>query len=118
MKKIAIVLANDLFMTSKIKEVGKHLDVEIILCSNKNQLKIETEKNKLFLIILDFDDENIYPLPNIDFLKKHTEGNIQIIGYVNHMRINKIKNEFANMDFDAIMTRSEFVKKIPDILNA
>ena len=38
MKKVAIVLANDLFMTSKIKEVGKHLDVEIILCSNKSQL--------------------------------------------------------------------------------
>jgi len=123
-----IVVLDDLFFSSKIKEAAKSLDLNLEFTKNTNGLiqKLKSEKPSLIifdlksekpsLIIFDLNSKACNPLESIKEIKSLPDlNNIPILGYLSHIQTD-LKDEAVKAGCDLVLPRSKFSKDLKEIL--
>ncbi|GBD38027.1 hypothetical protein HRbin37_00272 [bacterium HR37] len=115
-----VVLANDLFFSSKIKEAVKSLNLSHNLEFVKDEAGLydllHTANNFLIVFDLNLRTHNVVDtIKRLNELKK--EKRIHIIGYIPHVQTHLYKNALE-AGCDAVFPRSQFSKKIKDIIKS
>lgn len=111
-----IVVLDDLFFFSKIKEAVKSLELDLEFLKNTNGLIQKLKSEKPSLIIFDLNSKATSPLVTIKDIKSSPElKNIPILGYLSHVQT-ELKNEAAKAGCDLVLPRSRFSKDLKDIL--
>ena len=113
MSKI-IAAVNDLFFASKIAETAKHSNMEVAFVKNQfelfDYLSKETE-----LIIFDLNNNNLDLNAVKEIRSNKSLSKVSIVGFVPHINA-ELKDKALEMGFDKVYARSEFSKKLADII--
>ena len=98
-------MVRDIIFKSKIYETARHLKADVAFfdsyekCSGAWQLIVDLEQ---------FGVEGAAPF-------RRANPNARMIGYLSHVNVT-LKSEALRAGFDVVMPRSEFVAKLPEIL--
>lgn len=111
-----IVVLDDIFFSSKIKEAAKSLDLTLEFTKNTNGLIQKLKSEKPALIIFDLNSKAYNPLETIKELKSSPDLiDIPILGYLSHVQTN-LKDEAVKAGCDLVLPRSRFSKDLREIL--
>ena len=111
-----IVVLDDLFFSSKIKEAAKSLDLNLEFTKNTNGLIQKLKSEKPSLIIFDLNSKACNPLESIKEIKSLPGlNNIPILGYLSHIQTD-LKDEAVKAGCDLVLPRSKFSKDLKEIL--
>ena len=111
-----IAVLDDLFFSSKIKEAGKHLDLDLEFMKNTSELFQKIESEKPSLIIFDLNTKVCNPLETIKDLKSSPELKvIPVLGYLSHVQT-ELKNEADKAGCELVLPRSKFSKDLKEII--
>lgn len=113
MSKI-IAAVSDLLFASKIAETAKQSNSEAFFVKNETELFDHIDK-KTRLIIFDLTNKNIDLKIIKEIKSNHSLTRIDIIGFLPHIKI-ELKQKALDLGFDRVYARSEFSKKLPEII--
>ena len=109
-----IAFVNDLLFRTKIEETAKHNNVEVTFVKNRFELFDHLSK-KTMLIIFDLNNKNL-DLNVIKEIKSNQSlSKIRMIGFLPHVNAD-LRNKALELGFDKVYARSEFSKKLAEII--
>ena len=104
-----VIAVTDVFFAAKITETAAQLSKEVLCIDTAAQLH-QAMMQKPSVIIADLEE---FPLPALKTAKSRAPDTL-VIGFLSHMR--KDLQEQAEHFCDAVISRSEFTKKLPELL--
>ena len=101
---MVFALVKDLFFRTKIQESGKRAKKKIEFVDS-----LETAQGEL--VIVDLED---FPREDVKtFKEKNSES--MVVGYLSHKQTG-LREKALNEGFDLVLVRSEFVKRLGELL--
>lgn len=111
-----IAVMDDMFFSSKIRETGRTLGLNIEFIKNADGLIEKIEFQKPSLLIFDLNSKACNPTEIIKSLKlSPTLKDIPILGYLSHVQT-QLKGEADKAGCDLVLPRSRFSKELKEIL--
>lgn len=115
-KNKIIVVMEDMFFSSKIREAAKPLGSNIEFIKNTDGLIEKLESQKPSLLIFDLNTKACNPTEIIKKLKSSpTLKDIPVLGYLSHVQT-ELKEEADKAGCDLVLPRSKFSKALKEIL--
>lgn len=106
------VLVNDLFFRSKIRAVAEAANVALQFVRNFDELQgLLTAAAKPAQIIVDLNDRSLRPL---EFMPGLAQAGHRLFGFIAHVDVTTMNA--ARETGCTVMPRSQFVEKLPEIL--
>ena len=109
-----IAAVNDLFFASKIAETARHNRSEIIFVKNESEL-FDYISKETELIIFDLSNKNLDLKVVKEIRSNKSLSKVSIVGFIPHANA-ELKNRALEMGFDKVYARSEFSKKLAEII--
>ena len=109
---------DDIFFSIKVKEVAKHLGVELYFERSAERI-VETVRDKQpSLVIFDLNSAKLNPLAAIAAIKADPSlAGIRTLGYVSHVDTTTIAAA-RQAGVDDVMARSAFADRLGEILSS
>lgn len=115
-RKKIIVLLDDLFFSSKIREAAKHLEIELEFVKEPSSFTDQMRLGNPALVLVDLNSKAFSPLQVIKTIKSTGElKQIPVLGYLSHVQT-ELKKEAAKAGCDLILPRSKFSRDLKNIL--
>lgn len=115
-KETVCVVADDVFFSSKIESVVKHLDVSMVKVRNREEFQDKVEGKKVDLVIIDLaskkiDAEEIFAKLKNSAIHKKTF----CIGYLPHVE-RDLAAKFEEKGVDLVLPRSKFSREMSTVI--
>ncbi len=114
--KVVLALVRDLIFRSKIDAAALGVGVEPVYASSLDAARRQCEANHPKLILVDLSDSTFLCRPVLDMARAASPG-ARLAGFASHVDLKTLKAA-RDMGFDAVMSRSEFTVRIPDLLRS
>ena len=111
---VVVVAVTDLFFQAKIMEVARQIGGDIVIAKTQDAALEQTRELEPIHIIIDLNEKAYDAIDTIKQLKEQN-AQIHIIGFVSHVQ-RDLQARAKLAGCDEILVRSEFVKKLPELL--
>lgn len=116
-KGYAVILTNDIFFSSKIREAAKSNGIAVEFIKGKDGLIDTLLSRPPSVIILDLSCRKLNPVRLIKEIKSTGPlKEIPMIGYLPHVDTD-LKNEAVKEGCDIVFPRSRFAREVGEILS-
>jgi|SRR5579871_2949906 len=102
-------LIDDLFFSSKLREIAKGLGTEVIVCQSASAVPADVRR-----VFVDLSATRFDPIAEIGNLKKSAPA-IPITAFVSHVQID-MKDRAEKAGADEVVPRSAFAQRVSDVL--
>lgn len=111
---VVVVAVTDLFFQSKIIEVAQHKGGDIVIGKTQDAVLEQARELEPIHIIIDLNEKAFDAVDTIKQLKNQNES-VHIVGFVSHIQ-RDLQARAKLAGCDEILVRSDFVKKLPELL--
>jgi DNA-binding NarL/FixJ family response regulator len=113
---VTVCAIDDLLFSIKIKEVAKHLGVDVYFERSAERIVDTVRDKQPRLVIFDLNSAKLHPLDAIAALKADpTLTAVKTLGYVSHVDSATIAAA-RQAGVDDVLARSAFAGRLPEIL--
>ncbi|MBS3102482.1 hypothetical protein J4458_03470 [Candidatus Woesearchaeota archaeon] len=109
-----IAFVNDLFFATKIAETARLNNAEITFVRSEHEL-LDYLSKETELIIFDLSNKALDLGIVKDIRSNLSLSKVKIIGFIPHVEV-ELKNKALKIGFDNVYARSEFSKKLAEII--
>ena len=110
-----LALVRDLLLRSRIEAAAEAAGVEVAFAANFDRVRDIAAATTITLVIADLSDSTFEPKTTADELTAACPG-ANLIGFASHIDL-KVLTSARSYGFAQTFSRSEFVTRLPDLLN-
>lgn len=115
-KKNLILVADDLFFSSKIESAAKSLGAELVKVKNREELRGRIERTPPDLVIMDLASKTIDMERAFAEIRRLAGGEgVFCVGYLPHVE-RELADRFREKGVDLVIARSRFSREMREIL--
>ena len=110
-------ILTDLFFRVKIEDAAKRGGLVAAFATTEEAALEYVRKERPLVAVVDLNCATVDPIRLVAELKRADSAALPVIGFISHVQAER-KAEAQNAGYDAVLARSAFSSKLPEILRS